>query len=344
VIEQTPTPRLMRAAVCEGGPGGRVTVCEVPVPVPGPGEVLLRVDRAGLNRHDLFVLDRADDTVRGLVLGSDAVGEVVACGPGVDDAMLGRTVIVNPCLGWSDPTRPPLVPEVLGDPRPGTLAEYVALPWENVVPAPAHLQPDEAAGLGLAAMTAYRALFSQGGVADGTRVLVTGAGGGVAGLAITLAHAAGAWVAATSRSARALEHAAALGADGGVLDDADWSAELGDVDVVLDSVGAPAFRRALGTLRPGGRLVSFGATVGALTELDLRDLFFRQVSVTGSSMASAPEFAAMLAFVERHRIRPPVGAVHDLDDVETALADLRDGASLGKVVVRITRTATEEKR
>ncbi len=323
------------AAVCVGGPGREVRLQEREIAAPGPGEVLVRVGYAALNRHDLFVLDRDDDSVAGLVLGSDAWGQVAAVGAGVDTELLGDDVIVNPCLGWADPDHPPLVPEILGDPRPGTLAQHVLVPAADVRAAPGHLRPEEAAALGLAGMTAYRALFTQAGVGPGDRVLVTGAGGGVAGIAVTMARAAGAWVAVTSRSTDALDHARTLGAHAGVLHEADWRGHVGEVDVVLDSVGAPAFGPALAVLRPGGRMVSFGATAGSLARLDLRDLFFRQVSVTGSSMASEPEFDAMLAFVAEHGIVPALGAVHDLRDVRVAFDDLRSGRSFGKVVVRV---------
>lgn len=334
-MTETANPRQMVAVVCVGGPERRVLLKKRDLPRPAAGEVVVRVDYAALNRHDLFVLDRDDASVQDLVLGSDAWGEVVELGESADRALLGRVVVVNPCLGWDDPQRPPLVPEVLGDPRPGTLAEYVVLPEANVRPAPSHLRPEEAAGLGLAAMTAYRALFTQALVGPESRVLITGAGGGVASIAVTMARAVGAWVAVTSRSQAALDHVRSLGANAGVLHDDDWREVVGEVDAVVDSVGAPAVEKGLRALRPGGRLVSFGATAGSLAQVDLRDLFFRQVTVTGSSMASEPEFDEMLAFTTRHEITPPVGAVYELADIEAALLDLREGRSFGKVVIRV---------
>jgi zinc-binding alcohol dehydrogenase/oxidoreductase len=187
-------------------------------------------------------------------------------------------------------------------------------------------------------MTAYRALFTQGGLRPDAHVLIPGIGGGVALMALIFAKQAGARVTVTSRSTAVLEHAAGYGADQMLLHDDDWTRQrLGPVDLVVDSVGSAAYGRAIELLRPGGVLVSFGATTAPDVTLDLRDLFFRQIEIKGSSMASAPEFAAMLRFVAEHEIVPPVGRVYALSETAAALEDLRVGRTAGKLAVEIAR-------
>lgn len=329
----------MRAALHVRGGIEGIRLERVAAPEPGAGEALVRLDHAALNRHDLFVIDARAEAERPLILGSDGHGTLEAIDGAADGApAAGDRVIINPCLGWSDPAALPLVPEVLGDPRDGTLAEYVKVPAANVHRAPAHLDPVAAASLGLAGMTAYRALFTQGGLRPGMHVLIPGIGGGVALMALIFAKQVGARVTVTSRSAAVLDHASGHGADQLLRHDDDWTRQrLGPVDLVVDSVGSAAYGRAIELLRPGGVLVSFGATTSADVTLDLRDLFFRQIEIKGSSMASEPEFEAMLRFVAEHRIVPPVGRVYPLSETAAALEDLRVGRTAGKLVVEIAR-------
>lgn len=329
----------MRAAVHVRGGIDGIRLEQVPAPEPAAGEALVRLDHAALNRHDLFVIDDRADAPRPLILGSDGHGVLESIdGPADGGPEVGERVIINPCLGWSDPDALPTVPEVLGDPRDGTLAEYVRVPAVNVHRAPEHLDPVAAAGLGLAGMTAYRALFTQGGLRPDMHVLIPGIGGGVALLALIFAKRAGARVTVTSRSADVLANAARHGADQLLRHDDDWTAQrLGPVDLVVDSVGAAAYGRVIELLRPGGTLVSFGATTAPDVTLDLRDLFFRQIAIKGSSMASEPEFAAMLGFVAEHEIVPPVGRVYALSETAAALEDLRVGRTAGKLAVEIAR-------
>lgn len=329
----------MRAAVHVGGGIDGIRLERLPVPAPAAGEALVRLGHAALNRHDLFVIDARAEAAAPLILGSDGHGVLEAIDGAPEGApRVGEAVIVNPCLGWPDPDELPQVPEVLGDPRDGTLAEYVKVPAANVHRAPAHLDPVAAASLGLAGMTAYRVLFTQGELRAGMHVLIPGIGGGVALMALLFAKAVGARVTVTSRSAEVLARAAGHGADQLLRHDDDWTRQrLGPVDLVVDSLGSAAYERAIALLRPGGVFVSFGATTAAEVTLDLRDLFFRQVAIKGSSMASEPEFEAMLRFVAEHELVPPVGAVYPLSETAAALEDLRVGRSAGKVAVEIAR-------
>lgn len=204
------------------------------------------------------------------------------------------------------------------------------------MPKPAHLSWTEAAALPLAALTAYRALFTRGGLAAGEHVLLPGIGSGVATFALAMAKAAGATVSVTSRSPEKLARATELGADRAIGSSGDWAAELGEpVDLVVDSIGSATFDACLSVLRSGGRMVTLGATTGPDVELSLRDLFFRQISLLGTSMGSAREFSQMVALVAEHRVRPVVHHVYDLADGPRALAELASGDQFGKLVVAI---------
>ncbi|WP_116101806.1 zinc-binding dehydrogenase [Amycolatopsis thermalba] len=323
-------------AVVHGNAAGLegVRVAEVPAPRPGPGEVVVALRAAGLNHRDLFLVDARGPGDAPVVLGSDGAGVVVAAGPGAAVAP-GTEVVVNPSLGWDEPGDVPEVPAILGVPTDGTFAEQVVVPAKNVAPKPAHLGWAEAAALPLAALTADRALFTRGGLRAGEHVLLPGIGSGVATFALAMAKAAGATVSVTSRSPGKCRRARELGADHAIGSAEDWRAALGPVDLVVDSVGSATFGKCLSVLRPGGRLVSLGATTGAEVGLSLREMFFRQISVLGTSMGSAREFERMLALVAEHRIRPVVHGTFPLDDGPRALAGLAAGDQFGKLVLTV---------
>lgn len=329
----------MIAATHAGPPGvAGMSVTELPTPSPAAGEVRVTLAAAGLNRHELFLIDRREAGSEPLVIGADGVGTVDAVGAGVDDRLRGRSVLINPCLGWPRTDEVPEVPEILGGPRSGTFAEYVCVPERNVHPVPPHLSVPEAAALGLAALTAYRGLFSRARLRDGEHVVITGISGGVAPVALAMAVAAGAEVTVTSRSRAAADRALELGAAHAVVGNGDFDSALArPADVVFDSVGAAAFPAAVRALRPGGRLVTFGATTGAGVSMSLREIFFRQIEIIGTSMGSDEEFADMLDFVARHSIRPVVDSVRPLTDAPAALAEMAHAVGFGKIVFSTER-------
>ncbi|MFF2021303.1 zinc-binding dehydrogenase [Streptomyces sp. NPDC058171] len=325
-------------AVTHEGPAGLagVAVNETAVQHAGPGDVLVELKAAGLNHRDLFVAGARTPTDAPLVLGADGAGLVAETGAGVTDLAPGDEVIINPTLDWDRAVEVPEVPGILGGPTQGTFAQYVLVPARNVLPKPGHLDWAEAAALPLSAVTAYRALFTRGALAPGDHVLLPGIGGGVATIALAMAKAAGATVSVTSRSEDKLRRARESGADHTLRSDADWAAELvRPADLVVDSIGSATFAPALAALRPGGRFVTLGATTGADVTLSLRELFFRQISVLGTSMGSAEEFHAMLAFVAEHRLRPLVHRVFPLAEGAQALAELAGGSQFGKLVLTI---------
>jgi NADPH:quinone reductase-like Zn-dependent oxidoreductase len=308
--------------------GGELRHETVPDPVAGPGEVIVELRAAALNRRDLLVSRGTYPYPLPLVPGSDGAGV---------RRDTGAEVVINPALFWGERNEvggPDF--EILGGPRDGTFAELVAVPEENLHPKPARLSWEEAAALPLAALTAYRALFTRGGLRKGETVLVLGAGSGVSTFAVQLGAQAGARVLVTSSSDEKIEHARALGAEDGAnyasSDWVAWAKERGGVDLVVDSVGA-TWPQSLECLRPGGRVVVFGATGGTEVTLPVRPFYFGQFSLLGTMMGSPADFAGLLDAVARGTWRPVVDAVRPLAEAAAALDALETGSHFGKLVL-----------
>jgi NADPH:quinone reductase-like Zn-dependent oxidoreductase len=323
----------MRAVVLRefGGPEALEPV-EWPDPEPPAGWIVVELRAAALNWHDVIVRRGGHKVALPQILGADGAGV---------RRDTGEEVIVVPSLSWGDDDRfPSPAFEILGDHTSGTYAELVAVPEANVAPRPSHLDWHEAAALPLAGLTAYRALFTRGGVRAGETVLILGAGGGVATTAIALARLAGARVLVTSSSAEKLERATALGAAAGVLyTDVAWPAHVrelaGDagVDLVIDSVGS-TWPAALSVLNGGGRLVNFGATGGDQARVAVRPFYFRQHSILGTTMGSPRDFAGLLTLVHEHpEWRPVVDSVVPLDEAAGAHARMERSEHFGKLVL-----------
>lgn len=311
-------------------PARELSYEEIPDPVPGPGEVLVELRRAALNRRDLLVRGGVYPFPLPLIPGSDGAGV---------RRDTGEDVVILPGLRWGPGEVAPGPDfEILGGPRNGTYAELIALPEENLYPKPAALSWDEAAAFPLAALTAYRALFSRGALQPGETVLVLGAGSGVSVFAVQLAVQAGARVLVTSSSDAKIERAVALGADAGVnyATTPDWPAavtDLGGADVVVDSVGS-TWQQSLECARPGGRVVVFGATGGTEVQLQVRAFYFGQLSLLGTLMGSPREFNGLLRMMAEASWRPVVDAVFPLAEAVAAHERLA-GEHFGKIVLVI---------
>lgn len=331
----------MRAAILRshGGPEA-IEPGEWPDPRPGPGEVLLEVVCASLNRRDVWIRRNPARVERPFILGSDAAGVVAELGEGVGGLAVGDDVILLPATGWGEREDAPAPGfEIFGVPRLGTHAERVVVPAECVYPRPAALSWEEAAALPLAGLTAWRALVTRGGVGEGATVLVTGAGGGVSTFLIQIARALGARVLVTSSSADKLARAEELGASGGAdWRDPEWPARIrelagGGVDVVVDSAGAASWPGALAALRDGGTLVNFGDTAGEHADVDVGRVYFGQLSIHGTTMGSPREFAALLAHAERASWRPVIDVVLPLESCREAHERMDEPGRFGKVVL-----------
>ncbi|MBM3664572.1 MAG: zinc-binding dehydrogenase [Actinobacteria bacterium] len=314
---------------------------DVPGLEPGPGEVVVSLQAAALNRRDVFVRKGVAKVPLPLTPGSDGAGVVSAVGAGVSGVAESDEVIILPSLAWGDDQRAPGPRfRILGGPDQGTYAQQIVIPAENVYPKPGRLSWHEAAALPLAGLTAWRALFSRARVQPGETVLVIGIGGGVATFALHLAKAAGCKVVVTSSSDEKLAKAAALGADAGVnyaTAGDEWAAAVreangGGVDVVIDSVGS-TWAGSVDSCAPGGRVVVFGGTGGAKVEMMVRPMTLGQVSLLGTTMGSPMEFGQLLAAVDTQSWVPVIDSVRPLADAAAAHEREEAGLHFGKLVL-----------
>ncbi len=347
-----PLPDTMRAAVLtrHGGPEV-IEVREVPVPRPGPGEVLVRVGAAGCNNTDLWTregaygLDGGSGTPAGWrgpidfprVQGGDVAGVVVACGDDETPEIVGSRVLVDPAV-YEDAGPDARPADVLGSERDGGFAEYVVVPAERahrVDESP--LSDVELAALPIAYGTAL-GMLERGAVTDGHTVLVTGASGSVGLAVVQLASARGARVVAVCSSAKAEAVRSAGAAEvvdrnrGRVIEDATHAAPAG-YDAVIDVVAGPLVGPGLGLLRSGGRWVVAGALDGWAVELDVRRLYLANLALVGSTMHTPRIFDLLVDLARRGDVRPVVAATFDLDDVAEAQQQLEQRRHVGKLVV-----------
>ena len=338
----------MKAAIFHeyGGPEV-VRIEEVERPEPGWGEVVVEVKAAAVNHLDLWVRRGLPiETTMPHIGGSDIAGVVAELGPGVEGVEVGERVVVNPSLWcgrceWCHAGEESMCVRfrLLGEHTQGGFAEYVAVPASNLYPIPEDYPFEKAAAVPLVFQTAWRGLITQGRLRAGMDVLVTGASGGAATAAIQIAKHAGARVFAVTTGEN-VERVRALGAD--VVFDrtaVDYSAELWKatgkrgVDVIFDSVGEATFAQNLRSLARGGRLVVYGATTGPQGAIDLRNLFWKQFEVIGTTMASRSEFETAMKLVFRGELKPVIDVVWPLDRARDAHERLERGEQFGKVVL-----------
>ena len=305
------------------------------------GEVQIRLKAAALNRRDFWITQGLYPKIKlPAILGSDGAGVVTALGAGVDPSWLNQEVVLYPGLHWGDDPRVQSSNfQVLGMPRPGTLATHTCVPVSCLYPKPKAWTFQEAAALPLAGVTAWRGLFTQGHLIPGQTLWITGIGGGVALLAMQWALAAGARVWVTSGSHSKLQQAISMGAQGGVIYGQEaWACDLSDQsgspDLILDGSGGKDHDPMLEALKPGGRLVQYGATTGSPRSLNLFKLFWKQITLQGSTMGSREEFESMMQFACLHQIRPVIDSTWSLEDCQAAINHLANGHQFGKVMVQ----------
>ncbi len=342
----------MRAAVIQANGGvEQLNLADIPAPNPGPGEVLLKVHAAALNHLDIWVRKGRPGVTLNFphVLGSDAAGTIAALGDGVTGVAIGDEVVLDPglscgaceaCLRGEQSECATYT--ILGMGRPGTFAEYVVVPAKNLLPKPAHLSWEEAAALPLAYATAWRMLFTRANLGAGEKLLIHGIGGGVALAALQLARAAGAEVIVTSSSQDKLDRAKALGAQhaelygGGDLAKRILAHTGGrGVDVVLDAVGAATWPINIEATRKGARIVHCGVTTGAAVEANISAIYWKQLSILGSTMASHEDFRRLLTAVSATGLKPVIDHVFPLAEAQAAQRRMEEGGQFGKIVLKI---------
>jgi len=305
-----------------------------PCPEPGSGHVLVKLRAAALNRRDYWITQGLYPGIRcPVILGSD--------GAGIAD-FREKQVIINPAYNWGERQQAQGEDfKILGMPDDGTFAEEIAVQKEQLFPKPEHLSFEQAAALPLAGLTAYRALFKQGGLQSSQTVVITGIGGGVACIALQLAVAAGATVIVTSSSQAKIDKALAIGATTGFLYTSEGYAsqvndEFGPVHLIIDGSGGDGYGELIDMVCPGGTIVSYGITAGPSMKLELRKVYWKQLHLVGSTMGSPEDFAAMLDMVNKHKIQPVVDEVFALSKGNKALEKMNVSSQFGKLVLRVS--------
>jgi NADPH:quinone reductase-like Zn-dependent oxidoreductase len=347
----------MRAlALTQYGGIGSLTPLDLPPPaLNAPDDVLIRVRAAAINHLDLFLTEG----VKGItvsfphIVGTDGAGVVEAVGSAVETVAPGDRVAVNPGIscGSCDACRAGEEPfcrdfQILGEHRPGTAAEFVVVPERNVARIADHMPWTVAAAFPLSTLTAWRMLTTRAQLRAGETVLIWGIGGGVSLAALQIAVHLGARVVATSSSERKLAKALELGAEA-TFNHTEYSTDEvarevrkltgAGVDVVVDSVGEKTWDASLKALRPGGRLVTCGATSGPHVSLDIRRLFWFQWTLLGSTMGSRREFEEVMAMGNAGALWPVIDSVVPLEQGRSAYERMARGEQLGKLVLEVSR-------
>jgi len=299
---------------------------DAPDPVAGPGEVVIELRAASLNHLDLWVRKGLPSVPKPRILGADGAGI---------RSDTGARVVINPGIEHGERI------SVVGEHSDGTHAELVAVPEANVYPLPDEISFETAAAFPLVFETAYRMLVTRAGLQEGEWVLLWGIGSGVSTAGLAIAHALGARTIVTSGSDEKLARAAELGADAAVNHvTEDVVARVKDVTgggahVVVEHVGADTWSRSLNAARVGGRIAVCGATSGPNPPAELHRIWWKQLSVLGSSMGTRTDFEAAYDLVKSGRALPVIDAVFPLAEARDAHERLESGAQLGKVLLRI---------
>lgn len=299
------------------------------------GNVLVKIKAAALNHRDVWIRKGQYGGIETpMILGSD--------GSGIEEAS-GDEVIICPSIGWgSAATHQDKNYRILGLPDYGTFADYCQVPKANVFPKPSHLSWEEAAALPLAGLTAYRALVTRCQAKKGEKVLISGIGGGVALFAMQFALALGCEVWVTSSSQDKIEKAKALGVSGGAnYTNAEFvkylNLQTGGFDVVIDSAAGDGFMDLVKCTRAGARMCFYGGTNGNMNNINPQVIFWKQLTIMGSTMGSETEFAAMLDFVNSHKIKPIIDQIYDLEDINEAMDKMDKHLQFGKLVIKVDK-------
>ncbi len=303
-------------------------ISEMSKPTLGTDEVLVNIKAAAMNHRDVWI-------TQGMYPGLKPGTTLGSCGAGL---VGDREVIINPNVNWgANPDYPDHSKyTILGMPRNGTFSDWIAVHPDRLLDKPEHLSMEEAAALPLGGLTAYRALFTKGGLTAKKKVLISGIGGGVALQAFQFAVAIGAEVFVTSGSDEKIQKAIGLGAKGGANYKTEkwyksFISEFGMVDLVIDSAGGKGYNDLLRVCNPRARIVNYGGTRGNCV-INPQLLFWKELEIYGSTMGNDQEFQDMVELVNKHKIIPVVDAVYKLDNCNAAFTKMHEGKQFGKIV------------
>ena len=310
---------------------------EAPDPSAGPGEVLISLRAASLNRLDVWVRRGLPSVPKPRILGADGAGVVAAVGEGVEGFAEGERVVINPGLEHGDGRI-----TVVGEHTDGTHAELIAVPAANVHPLPESLSFEEAAAFPLVYETVYRMLVTRAGLREGEWLLAWGVGSGIGTAALALGRALGARVIATSSSDDKLARATELGAEVTVNHaNEDVAARVKEAtgghgaDVVVEHVGEATWQTSLAAAAPAGRVTVCGATTGPNPKAALHRIWWKQLSILGSTMGTGEDFAGAYRLVAEGRAPVVVDSVLPLAEARAAHERMERGEQMGKIVLRI---------
>lgn len=331
----------MKAALF-AGKGKPLSVEEVSKPKPVKDQVLIKLQYAALNHRDLWIQEEQENLAQPVILGSDGSGVIEETSMDADPLLIGSEVIINPSLEWG---ANPIVQgdqfKILGFPDPGTFAQYIAISKKYVIEKPEHLSFEQSAAIPLSALTAYRALFSKARLRAKEKVLITGIGGAVALWALQFAVSYQAVVYVTSGSEDKIAKAKALGAKEGFnYKDSAWAErtakEAGGFDIIIDCAGGDQFPKFIELAKPGGRIVNFGRTAGMIGEINTRLLYWKQLSIFGSTMGTPDEFLSMIDFIESRKLQPVIDRTFPLENINEAFQHMKDKNQFGKIMVKVS--------
>ncbi len=338
-------------AIFEHGGIDKLQIADLPKPTIGADDVLVNVKAVALNHLDLFVRNGMPTLKLPLphIPGSDVAGVIAEMGANVAGLTVGQRVTINPglscgrcefCIAGEESLCSEF--KILGEHTTGGAAEFVRVPAVNVLPIPDTLSFEQAAAAPLVFLTAWRALISRARLRAGEDALILGAGAGVSTAAIQIAKKAGARVFVTSSSDEKLRKAKELGADV-LLNYAtqEWDREVfkatdrRGVDVVFESVGAATWAKSIRSLKRGGRMVVIGATSGPNPQEEIRQVFWKQIDILGSTMSNQREFREVMRLVFRGELKPEIDVVLPLERAREAHARLEKGEQFGKIVLTV---------
>ncbi len=292
---------------------------------------LVTVKTAGLNHRDLWITKGQYAGLKfPIVLGSDVCG-----------LHLNNRVIINPAFFWGENLNAQSKEfEILGLPRNGSLAEFVSVPTSSIYQAPNHLTDEQAAAIPLAGLTAFRALVTKTTPIKGEKILITGIGGGVALFVLQYAIALGLEVYVNSSSDEKIQKAISIGAKGGVnYTSMDWDKKLQEMcnglDIIVDGAAGSDFNKLVKVCNPAARICIYGGTRGLIGNLMPQQIFWKQISIFGSTMGNDQEFRDMLDVINTYKIVPIVDFVYAFEDVNLALLRMSQGDQFGKIIIKM---------
>ena len=331
---------IVTKAVVLNEKGGIPTFQTIELPEIKENQVHIKIRAAALNHRDVWIQQGRYAKIQyPCILGSDGCGVVIGVGNEKFRDFIGKRVIIHPSLNWGDnPKAQSAQFQVLGMPTNGTFAHDFFIDANRVFVAPDDLSDNEAAALPLVGLTAWRALTRQGNIEAQQKVLITGIGGGVALMAAQFALAMKVEVGVTSGKDEKIKRAIDFGATNGILySEIGWGKKLltmsGGFDCIIDGTGGESFNELLEAVKPGGKIVCYGATLGAPEKFNIHRLFWKQVSIVGSTMGNDEDFVTMIDFVNEKRIKPIVDSVYPFTKAVDAFNRLSNGEQFGKIVL-----------